>query len=130
MQTNLWHFIFQNIPLYLLKSEPKGSLHSYLVMSLTTNGYNLTFKNGLRWCQIPWRGTVIVIWCPYISAGHKLKICLCALQFNACQRTFCKPKLRFAGLFFMDIFQIAKMSKKVANAVRWAGPMALWEKPK
>ena len=47
----------------------------------------------------------------YISAGHKLKIFFCALQFNTCQRKFCKPKHRFSGLFFMDIFQIAKMSK-------------------
>ena len=54
VQTDLWHFLYLNIPLYLLKSEPKRSFHSYLVMPLTTNSNNLVSENDLRWCQIPW----------------------------------------------------------------------------
>ena len=81
--------------------------------SLITNMRVASVSTGLRkWPPLVSNSMrVTTKWCPYISAGHKLKIFFCALQFNTCRRTFCKPKHRFSGLFFMDIFQIAKMSK-------------------
>ena len=59
---------------------------------------------------------------------HQMHDDLLCMYFSSIhvKRTFFKPKLfRFAGLFFMNIFQISKMSK-VTNVVRWGPILTLW----